>query len=341
MMIYPRSKKLVFCNNKGGVGKTTLAFNAAVAFAKLGYKTVLVDLDPQTNLSKLVLGESFYEQDLFGEDKPNISTALKGIVDGISDVDYNVEFVPSPTQENLSILPGSLYLSVFEDTLINAFGEAARGITRGYTLTSAIDRFLNYKGEKEKIDLFIIDTSPTLGLLNRIILLGSDYFVVPVFPDRFSVQGIENLGEVFKKWKDEWVNTARALAKTKPVESRYVLQGEGLFIGYIINSYNVYGKKPIKEHTDWMSVVPDRVKKFLSENHSRNGLVERSWKKPIQIIQDYGQLASISQKRMRGIFDVEPKDLKTFKQGTRENLEKAKNEFESLGHNILEILSKY
>ncbi len=59
--------------------------------------------------------------------------------------------------------------------------------------TSAIDRFLREKGMNEEIDIFVIDTSPNLGMLNRIILLGTDYFVVPLTPDAFSVQGVENL----------------------------------------------------------------------------------------------------------------------------------------------------
>lgn len=64
-MKFPRPKKLVFCNNKGGVGKTTLAFNCATALADKGYKTILVDLDPQCNSTILALGQNFYEDNLF------------------------------------------------------------------------------------------------------------------------------------------------------------------------------------------------------------------------------------------------------------------------------------
>ena len=64
-MKFPRSKKLIFVNNKGGVGKTTLAFNCAISFAKEGYKTVLIDLDPQCNLSRLAMGEEYYVKNLF------------------------------------------------------------------------------------------------------------------------------------------------------------------------------------------------------------------------------------------------------------------------------------
>ncbi|PJE74130.1 MAG: hypothetical protein COV02_00075 [Candidatus Terrybacteria bacterium CG10_big_fil_rev_8_21_14_0_10_41_10] len=57
-MKFTRTKKLVYFNNKGGVGKTTLAYNTAVKFAEMGYKTVLVDLDPRCNLSRISLGNT-------------------------------------------------------------------------------------------------------------------------------------------------------------------------------------------------------------------------------------------------------------------------------------------
>ena len=54
------------------------------------------------------------------------------------------------------------------------------------------------------------------------------------------------------------------------------------FIGYIVNSYNVYGKQPIADHRAWMEKIPEKVQTYLSEKHCRNGLVRESWKKSIK-----------------------------------------------------------
>ncbi len=339
-MKFPRAKKVLFTNNKGGVGKTTVAFNCGMLFAKQGYKTVLVDLDPQCNLSRLALGDNHYEKNLFSSTEKNIYDILKGVVEGGSDIDFGAPLLPVPNSDgNLSLIKGSVNLSLYENLLVSAFGQAASGQRLGYFQTSAIDRFLRERGLNNQIDVFIIDTSPSLSLLNQVIFLGADYFVVPMMPDAFSVQGIENLGSIFEKWKQNWKITGKALSGD--TESKFVLSGDGLFIGYIVNSYNVYGKQPIKDHRYWIEEIPKKVKLYLSEKHGRNGLVEKSWKEPLAEIQDYGKIPAKCQEIGSAIFDLDPALVADNHIGTKENIEKSKEEFRILADKILKILAEY
>ncbi len=297
----------MFTNNKGGVGKTTLCFNLATKFAEKGYKTCLIDLDPQCNLSRLALGD-YFDNNLFSGNIKNVYDVLRGVIIGGSDIDTKIKFEKLGNTENLFLLPGSLKLSEYENSLISAYGEAAQGYERGYFVTSAIYKFLNHKGLNEEFDLFIIDTSPALNLINRIIFLSSDYFITPLMPDAFSVQGIENLGDTFLQWKENWKKTAKVLAGDKQIPFDQVMQGDALFLGYIVNSYNQYNKKPIKNNEIWINKIPEYVKINLSEKHGRNGLVEKSWREAL---------------------------------ATFESLEIAKLEFENLANNILSLLEKY
>lgn len=339
-MKFPRTKKLLFANNKGGVGKTTLAFNCAMSFAKQGYKIAIIDLDPQCNISRLALGDQQYSDTLFSSTYKDIYDVLKGVIEGGADIDLSVPMLPvSGSNNNLFLLKGSVNLSLYENLLVSAYGQAAAGQQNGYFVTSAIDRFLRARGLDDEIDIFIIDTSPSLSLLNQVIFLGGDYFVVPMMPDAFSVQGIENLGTVFEKWKQNWKVTAKALSGN--TESKFVLSGDGLFVGYIVNSYNVYGKQPIKDHRHWIEEIPRKVKQFLSEKHGRNGLVEKSWSKPLAVIQDYGRIPAKCQELGVAIFDLDPTLIEDRHEGTKENIEKSKEEFAQLSKEILQVLAVY
>ena len=339
-MKFVRSKKLVFFNNKGGVGKTTLAYNTAVKLAEKGYKTVLVDLDPQCNLTRLALGEEYYANTIF--EQKTIYDILEKVITGGGDIDTDFELEQAKgVSDNLFLVRGSINLSEYENLLLSAYSNAAQGLPQGYFATSAIDRFLNEKGLTDEVDIFVIDVSPSLGLLNRIIMLGSDYFVVPMMPDAFSIQGVENLGKVLSEWKRNWKITGKTLSKERNIPAGMVLDGEGLFIGYILNSYNIYGQKIIKDHNKYAEKIPELVHKHLSADHSRNGLVERSGKGALQNIQDYGRLPSITHQKGKAIFNIDEKKDKISELGTKENIEKAKIEFENLSNKIIDILEKY
>ncbi len=339
-MRFSRPKKLVFCNNKGGVGKTTLAFNVGVELAKKGLKVALVDLDPQCNLTLQTLGHTFYEDTLFSSGAKTIYDVLQPKIAGNGDINTAVK--PIHVRGGLFILPGDIQLSLFEDLLLTGYNAATAGALRGYSDTSAIDRYLNEIGASESFDVFIIDTSPSLGVLNRVIFLGAEYFIVPMTPDSFSVQGIKNLGVIFEAWKKQWKNTAQAAIVAGQTPANHVLRGDALFIGYIINSFNVYDKRVVRRQSDWLEKIPTEVKNYLSERHGRNGLVEQSWKKPIGSMQDYGQLTAISMNNHFGIQEFEIGKVPELNlQGSKELQEKAVEEIATLSDNIVAVLSKY
>lgn len=334
-MIFTRTKQIVFTNNKWWVGKTTLSFNVAKKLSDKWYKVVLIDADPQCNLSRLALGEEFLGRDI--DYKNNIFGVISWIMDWISDVNTKIDF--TKIAENLFILEWSLKLSLFEWFVSNGFNEASAGLIRWYNVTSALDRFMKNKGLNEEIDIFIIDTNPSLSQLNKALFLGTDYFLVPMMPDAFNHQWIENIWNFFERERYIWWVSGRILARINNIPSWSVLFGEPIFLGYIINSYNVYNKKPIFSQNIWIEKLPDQIKNNLSLKHCKNWLVDISHKQEIWRIQDYWQLTTLSHETSKAIFDITESEAKVY--WTKENLKKAQEEFENIATNLIERLKKW
>ena len=117
---------------------------------------------------------------------------------------------------------------------------------------------------------------------------------------------------------------------------------DALFIGYIINAFNVYDHRVVRRQGEWLEKIPLEVKANLSERHGRNGLVEQSWKAPVGSVQDYGQLTAISMDNHLAIQEFEAgKVAELSLKGTRELQEKAVREIKELTKNIAAILEKY
>lgn len=332
-MKFIRTKQIMFTNNKWWVWKTTTSFNVAKMFAKKWYKTVIIDLDPQCNISRLALWESFMEKNLFTNQ--NIYSVLKNIIIWKWDINKEINF--TEVSENLSILQWSLKLSNFETMLSTWFNESSSWQIRWFNITSAIDRFLRFKWLNEEIDLFIIDTNPGLSQLNKAIFLWVDYFLLPNNPDIFNIQWIENIWNFFEKEKRNWNLTSKVLARTNDdISSSSVLNWDSIFLWYIINSYNVYSKKPISTHKKLIKILPEKIRDNLSLKHSKNWLVELSWQKPIGFIQDYWKLSTLSQEKSKAIFEITEKEAWVI--WTIDNLKKSKEEFEVIYEEILKRL---
>lgn len=178
-----RARVFTFLNQKGGVGKTTMAYHTAYALNKKGHKVLCIDLDPQANLS-LLFG---IDTSITGSD--HIHHLLINSVRELKALHRPVlwsELVQ--TQRGVDIIPAGQELSGLELTV------AAINLPRQLVLK----RFFEKSGILDAYDAVIIDAPPTLGLLVVNILCASDGLLVPFRPDEFSRKGLGHLNEVLE-----------------------------------------------------------------------------------------------------------------------------------------------
>ncbi|MBX7147567.1 AAA family ATPase [bacterium] len=159
-------KIIVLCNQKGGVGKTTSSVNVSVSLAKLGKKTLLIDMDPQGNAGS-GLGVNKYKIE------KSIYHALIGQV-SMKDVIRKTEI------ENFDIAPSNRDLIGAEVELVNAFA-------RENKLKNAL------KDVVPEYDFIIIDCPPSLGLLTVNALTAADTVMIPVQCEYYALEGISEL----------------------------------------------------------------------------------------------------------------------------------------------------
>lgn len=174
-------KVIALMNQKGGVGKTTMAFNLAHAFKHEGKKVLCIDMDPQANFSSLF--------DLpTDEDRKNIHHLLINSVKELKAL-HTPTFlneVVIKSDEGIDLIPAGQELSGFELTVAGINGP------RQLILKKFIEKF----ELRSQYDVIIIDGPPTLGLLVVNILCAVDGVLYPFVPDRFSEQGLKNIQQV-------------------------------------------------------------------------------------------------------------------------------------------------
>ena len=189
-----------FCvfNNKGGVGKTTLLCNlAAFLSIKKGKKVLVVDADPQCNATAYMFSEVVLNE-LYGGNKEHgtinqLITSLKKSK-GYSDVPV----MRSPGFQ-VDVVPGDPRFSLAEDFLAKDWFDATNGEERGLKTTLLFNALVKW-AMLRKYEYVFFDIGPSLGAINRTVLLSCDYFILPMSSDIFSLRGLQNIEVAISGW---------------------------------------------------------------------------------------------------------------------------------------------
>lgn len=118
-----------------------------------------------------------------------------------------VECEPIAGQPNMMLIPGHIGLAEYEVTLGIA-QELSGSLVTLQNLPGALWHLLNITAKKYDTDYILVDMSPSLGAINQNLLMTSDYFIVPMAPDYFSVMATESLASVLPKWR-AWAKSAQ------------------------------------------------------------------------------------------------------------------------------------
>lgn len=221
-------------NNKGGVGKTTYMYHVAHILAERGNKVLMVDCDSQCNLTAYSLKDADIRK-AWADDGNSIFRNIEPVYRTTGDIRSRAPSKVTNARGDLFIVPGDLRLSDFEDRLGDTWNSAKGGSEPDIRAQSAIHRYIHAAADKINADLVLIDLGPNLGALNRAVLASSDYFITPVAPDLFSIQGTENLGNKLVAWRKDWDQTNAAWTGAH----LSIPAGAPTYLGYVIQQHNV------------------------------------------------------------------------------------------------------
>jgi len=250
------AQTLSIFNNKGGVGKTTYMYHIAHLLARKEHKILMVDCDSQCNLTSYTMNNDDIESS-WSDGGNSIFKAIEPIYEGIGDFAH---VQPFEVENNLHLVPGDLNLSLFEDRLGDTWNSAKGGSRPDIRIQTAIYRYINWCEEELDIDLVLVDLGPNLGALNRSVLSGSDFFIIPLAADLFSLRGTDNLGSKLITWAEEW-SQIRGAYLGGELE---IQDGTPKFLGYVIQQHNI--RNNAQGMTKGWQIFGNQIEETIQQN---------------------------------------------------------------------------
>ena len=322
------TKQIALFNHKGGVSKTTTTFNLGWMLAHKGKRVMIVDCDPQCNLTGMVLG--FRDTKAFAAIYESESKEVRNIRDGLAPAFESrpvplepVLCEPVKGRSNMYLLPGHIGFAEYE-VVLGMAQELSSSLVSLQNLPGSLHYLFMKTSKKYEIDFILVDMGPSLGPINRNLLMTSDYFIVPMFPDYFSMMATESLASILSQWA-AWSRHGRALPILR--EATYPFPDKiPKFLGTIIQNYRIReGTKPSAAFKTWIDAIGMAAERKLVPVLRENDMLlpmklyhEVKWTqfdqislfpdealgKPLLQMPDFNSLIALSQKHKAPIFDL-------------------------------------
>lgn len=296
-------------NNKGGVGKTTLLCNLAGYMSQcMAMKILVVDADPQCNSTTYVLRQEtfldvYYEPTRFTINDIVIPLKTRGAFIEKE----RIAPLHSPGF-GFDIIAGNPKLAANEDFLSGDWKDLRASEIRGIRTNML---FIDLLRKCEEYDFVFFDMGPSLGAINRSVLLACDFFITPMSSDMFSILALENIGDSLSGWKQKFNITLNTLQK----EDRDGLEGMRSlcsirFLGYVFQQYITKtadgNKRIVNAYERILNQMPDKINHYLIRGINND--TSKSINYEIGSVPNFYSLIPMSQSSHKTIFSLNAAD---------------------------------
>ncbi len=266
------AKLISVFNNKGGVGKSTICWNLADSLGRRGAKVLLIDFDPQCNLSIAMLGDALFVNKLPTENTPygtTIRSYLQRFLQNTSGEEVFLHKGPH-TSDNVSLVAGDFWLNVYADSL-NVGADLLTGTGLGrYVALQRIVAAAEVKAELS-FDYVLIDLPPSFGALVRAAFYSSDYYIVPCTSDNFSMYCVGLIGQMVPSFLNDWQVGLARFNESNPHFKNYNNLGQPVFAGWVFNGFDTARKR--RTSADFLAGAEMGQKEMIQADRTMHGKI--------------------------------------------------------------------
>lgn len=299
-------KSIGFFNNKGGVGKTTLICNLAASLAiNKKQKILIIDADPQCNASAYLLPEQQLEEILLDDQHNSLDSFYEPIRRG-QGYPSNLPTIIRSERFQLDLIVGDPKLSIREDLLATDWASTRNGEPRGFQTTYAIKELISRLTD---YDFVLVDMGPSLGALNRSVLLAVDYFLMPLSVDIFSLMAVENIIKSFDNWESSLEEAIKRHHQSEGYHFQIAqkdVEWNLKFLGYVTQQYKAKSKGGIRQPVQAFERIIEKQK--IEINNLCTSFDVDSTHVDLGVIPTLNSVIPYSQQAHAPVFDLGAKD---------------------------------